>query len=102
MEAAIKDAEFFALAAFLACTVLAGIRMFRDVLPRLNEEEQQHFRESLSGLGTRSFDRAVHRLWSEHYRLFPKSPLRLLFAVLLVGMCLSAMAYPLMPVLASR
>lgn len=98
-----KGDEFFVLGvAFLAGVVLAGIRMFRDVLPRLNEEEQRHFRESFRRAGTRSFDRAIGRLWGEHCRLYPRSHLRLLIAVLFVGMCLSAMAYPLMAVFASK
>ena len=69
------------IAAFLAMAWIV-----RDVWPSLNEPERMRFKKWFSSSGPSPFGGELNRAWREHYRLFPGSLKRLLFASLLIAL----------------
>jgi len=94
---------FFTFALFIAA-FLTIVRIVGEVLPSLSEEDRARFRGWFrSGGGVRfNINNPLGRAWSEHYRLFPGSRKRVLFACLLIAASLSVLIYPLWLVLCSR
>jgi len=78
---------------FVVFIVMSSI--IRDVMPRLDEEEQQYFRHLFKSWGTGRFDRALRNAWALHVRVFPKSRKRALLACAFGAALLSVVAYPI-------
>jgi hypothetical protein len=77
---------------------LTFVVIVHDVLHSLNTEDQTALRNYLAPAGFREWrqrSRAMRNAWNEHYRLFPSSRKRVLFALLLVATFLSVMGYPI-------
>lgn len=92
---------WFSLPLFIAA-ILTMVLIVREVLPSLSEEDRARFRGWFWSSGHVRISGALNKAWSEHYRLFPASRKRVLFACLLIGACLSLLAYPLWLVLTQR
>ena len=94
---------WFTLPLFIGA-ILTIYRIVREVSPHLSEQDQVIFKRWFrSGDDIRfNINDPLSRVWSEHYRLFPKSRKRLLFAFLLIAASLSVLAYPLWLVLSKR
>jgi hypothetical protein len=70
-----------------------------EVWPFLNEDDRIRIQEWFRSGGHGRINAAIRRAWSEHYRAFPRSRKRALFACLLIATSLSVFAYPLWLVL---
>lgn len=98
----IDDAlTWFTLPLFVAAFLMIFWIVY-EVLPSLNEEDRLRIRKWYRSGGHGRINRAIRRAWSEHYRLFPRSRKRVLFACLLIAASLSVLAYPLWLVLGQR
>ena|SRR2546429_467452 len=92
----------FSLGLFVAA-FLTVVMIVREVLPHLNEQDQARLRGWFWKSGhARRVGGALNTAWSEHYRLFPRSRKRMLFACLLIAASLSVLTYPLWLVLGRR
>jgi hypothetical protein len=81
----------------ISCAILTIVRIVRDVLPYLEEEDQTCLRGwfgSLGGFNNRSG--ALRRAWSEHINRFPRSRKRIAFAILLIATVLAVVGYALL------
>jgi hypothetical protein len=85
---------WFTLPLFIAAFLMI-CWIVHEVLPYLNEEERVRIREWYRSGGHGRINKTLNRAWSEHYRLFPRSRKRVLFACLLIAASLSVLAYPL-------
>jgi len=92
---------WFTLPLFIAAFLMI-VWIVREVLPYLNEEDRARIRGWYLSAGHGRINMVLHRAWSEHYRLFPRSRKRVLFACLLIAASLSILAYPLWIVLGRR
>lgn len=73
------------------------VRIVRDVLPYLEEEDQTCLRGSFGSRGfNNKFGRALSRAWSEHANRFPRSLKRTAFAVLFIATVLAVVGYALL------
>ena len=79
------------------CAILTMVRIVRDVLPYLEEEDRTCLRGffDVRGFNNR-FGRALNRAWSEHADRFPRSHKRLAFALLFIATVLAVVGYPLL------
>ena len=81
-------------AAFLfCCAILMMVRIVRDVLPYLEEEDQTCLRGWFGSLGFNDRSDALSTGWREHINRFPRSRKRLAFAVLFVAALLAVVVY---------
>src|SRR5271157_337452 len=65
----------------LCCAILTMVRIVRDVLPYLEEQDQTCLRGWFGSLGLNNrFSCALNRAWSEHTKRFPRSRKRIAFA----------------------
>src|SRR5258708_39796645 len=97
--------EIVFIAASLALSVatfLTMVRIVREVLPNLSEEDQARLRGWTASKRQWKFNGTIHRAWNYHVRLFPKSCKRLLFACLFTACLLSIFAFPVWLALAVR
>src|SRR5437660_11962790 len=84
---------WLSLPLFIAA-ILMILWIVRDVLPYLSEEDRERIIQWYRSGGHGRINKSIHRAWSEHYRLFPRSRKRALFAGLLIAASLSVLAYP--------
>jgi hypothetical protein len=92
---------WFTLPLFFAAFLMI-FWIVREVLPFLNEDDRVRILEWYRSGGRGRIKAALRSAWSEHYRVFPRSRKRVLFACLLIAASLSVLAYPLWLVLGKR
>ena len=83
----------------IAAVFFTMVSIVRDVLPGLDQKEQEYLRNWRWGIG---FDRALRSAWNEHSRLFPHSRKRALLGFLFALAMLLTVGYPLWSTLLSR
>jgi hypothetical protein len=83
---------------FFFFTILTMVTIVRDVFPLLHREDQASLRNYWTATGGFrtwwSRDGAIRKAWSQHFRSFPRSYKRVLFASILIALALSLMGYP--------
>jgi hypothetical protein len=85
--------------------ILTMVMIIRDVLPFLDSEDQILLHNYLTRQDYHAWrrrDRAIRNAWNQHTLSFPKSPKRVIFAILLITFAVSCMGYPLWLVFGTR
>jgi hypothetical protein len=78
------------------CAILTMVRIVRDVLPYLEEEDQTCLRGWFGSLGFNNRSGTLSRAWSEHTNRFPRSRKRIAFTVLFIATVLAVVGYALL------
>jgi hypothetical protein len=91
-----EDAAMWLSLPLFVAAFLTMIMILREVLPSLSPEDRARFTGWSSGHARINTHGVLNKAWREHSRLFPASRKRVVFACLLIGACLSLLAYPLL------
>jgi hypothetical protein len=78
----------------LCCAILTMVKIVRDVLPYLEEEDRTCLRECYAFKNR--FNQALSRAWTEHANRFPRSRKRIVFAILLIVTVMAVVGYALL------